>query len=678
MAKINMKHIQLAVPIDEGKKAVDFLQLKGVVELKEPQAVEGFDVFSTDSTVSQLERYCDTVQSALKILDKYAPEKSSLLAPLKGVPEIGLNEFLKKSDENDAVLSACYEICECEKRIAESKTAAARLESSREGIKPWLSLDVPMKYSGTKTVTAYIGTLPNDYTAESLTVALIPLLPENAGFECEIISHQKDRSCIFVICENGIKEEVLSALRSLGFAYPADPTKHPPRVRFDRLTAEIEKAEAMSGECLEKIKNYSSLREDIKFTCDALEIRCDKYKALSKVSAGNSIIFLEGFVPENQAEKLKTELEEKFTAAVEICDPSQEDDVPTLFENKPFAAAVEPITEMYSMPGKEDIDPNPVMAFFYYMLFGIMLSDAGYGLLMAIGCGIAKFSFKVKGKLKKTVDMYFWCGLATIFWGALFGSWFGDIITRAADQFFGIANIGAVWNQALGINLFKENIALWFEPVNNPTKLLLFSFLFGIVHLFFGVGASFVKMWKNNNKLGAFCDCIPVFLLIIGIAPIGANIIQAGCFGDDITSVSKWIALAGAVLVVATSGRDSKNIIGKLGLGLYGLYNTASGWLSDILSYSRLLALGLCTGVIATVINILGTIPDDKTAKAMLLVPVFIFGHIVNMAINLIGTYVHTNRLQYVEFFAKFYEGGGRCFTPLKTNTKYFNVREDK
>jgi V/A-type H+-transporting ATPase subunit I len=130
-------------------------------------------------------------------------------------------------------------------------------------------------------------------------------------------------------------------------------------------------------------------------------------------------------------------------------------------------------------------------------------------------------------------------------------------------------------------------------------------------------------------------------------------------------------------MLVLTAGRDSKNIVGKLGIGLYGLYNTASGWLSDILSYSRLLALGLCTGVIATVVNILGTIPDDKAVKLIMLIPVFIFGHVVNMAINLIGTYVHTNRLQYVEFFSKFYEGGGRSFTPLKANTKYYKVRED-
>ena len=146
---------------------------------------------------------------------------------------------------------------------------------------------------------------------------------------------------------------------------------------------------------------------------------------------------------------------------------------------------------------------------------------------------------------------------------------------------------------------------------------------------------------------------------------------------QTLTAIGKYVALVGAVLTVLTSGRSAKNIIGKLGGGLYGLYNTASGYLGDILSYSRLLALGLSTGVIATVINLLGTMPGNKVAKLILFIIVFLLGHTANIAINLIGTYVHTNRLQYVEFFSKFYEGGGRSFTPLKADTKHFRFKEE-
>ncbi len=684
MAKVKMKYLEVAAPFEESQRLLDHLQLCSVMELKPLDEIEGLDRLTTQKTVNLLERTKDTVQTALSILDKYVPEKQGLLAPLKGIPELTAREYGELADRADETAAVCHEICDCEKTVTQAKTDVARIEAARDAIEPWLPLDVPSSFKGTENTVAYIGTLPAEYTAESLETAMIPLLEGNEEYSAEVISHSKDRTCVFVLSFRDCAERVFSALRTLGFAYPSDPTRHPPKVRYERLAAEKERILAQSAESLERIKELASFRDDIKFACDYYSVRCDRYSALEQISASSNIIAFGGYVPAEKADALVGELEEKFSAACTLRGTEDDDDAPVLLKNRPIVAAVEPITEMYALPNGEDPDPNPVMAAFYYLLFGIMLSDAGYGLLMAIGCGIAKFKYKVGGKLKRTVDMYFWCGLATVFWGALFGSWFGDIIPRVAEQFFGINNLGQLINDSLGFTLFHgvtpetpASIALWFEPVNDPTRLLMFSFLFGIIHLFFGVGAGMFKMWKAGNKVGAICDCIPIYLMIIGIAPIGANVIKAGTFAASVTSVSKWIALAGVVMLVLTAGRDSKNIVGKLGIGLYGLYNTASGWLSDILSYSRLLALGLCTGVIATVVNILGTIPDDKAVKLIMLIPVFIFGHVVNMAINLIGTYVHTNRLQYVEFFSKFYEGGGRSFTPLKANTKYYKVRED-
>ena len=375
----------------------------------------------------------------------------------------------------------------------------------------------------------------------------------------------------------------------------------------------------------------------------------------------NRVFVLRGYIPEKRVEKVVGALEKSYTVAVEVTDPDQEtQDVPVLLENNAFAAPVESITEMYSLPGKDDIDPNPVMAFFYYVFFGLMLSDAGYGLLMVIAMLFAKAKLKLEPKMKKTVNMFLYCGISTMFWGTMFGSWFGDAPQVIAREFFG-KEIGST--------------AVWFEPVNDPMKLLLYSFLFGIIHLFVGLGVRFYMLWKDGKHLDAICDVVPVYLLVTGAAPLCAGIIID--VPTMLTTIGKYLAIAGAVLTVLTSGRSSKNILGKLGGGLYGLYNTASGYLGDILSYSRLLALGLSTGVIATVINLLGTMPGNKIVKLILFIFVFLVGHTANIAINLIGTYVHTNRLQYVEFFSKFYEGGGRSFTPLKANTKHFRFKEE-
>ena len=259
------------------------------------------------------------------------------------------------------------------------------------------------------------------------------------------------------------------------------------------------------------------------------------------------------------------------------------------------------------------------------------------------------------------MKMFFYCGISTIFWGALFGSWFGDIVPIIYTNFLG-----------------KEapNLALWFEPIKDPIKLLLFSFIIGICHLFLGLIVFGVMQWRKGDKVSAILDTVPIMMTVLGAAPLAGSIL-APDIPKIVMEIAKYLALAGVVLIVLTNSRSSKNILARLGGGLYGLYNIASGYLSDILSYSRLLALGLATGSIASVINMLGSMVQNPVVKAILLIVVFIVGHALNMAINVLGAYVHTNRLQFVELFSKFYEGGGKAFEPLTFNTKFFKFKEE-
>ena len=368
-----------------------------------------------------------------------------------------------------------------------------------------------------------------------------------------------------------------------------------------------------------------------------------------------------GYIPEKYADKFIKEFEGKFTCAISVYDLAEDEDAPVLLSNDGFAAPVEGITEMYALPGKHDIDPTSVMSFFYYFFFGMMLSDAGYGLVMVIGCALALKFMHLEDKMRKTLKMFLYCGISTVFWGAMFGSWFGDIVQVVAREFFG-KEIGS--------------IALWFEPLNDPIKLLLYCFAFGIVHLFVGVGANFYNQWRQGNKWDAIFDSIPVYLTVLGICPMGASILTT--VPPILSQIGGYVAIAGVVLLVLTQGRSSKTIVGRLGGGLYALYNTATGYLSDILSYSRLLALGLATGCIASVINLIGTMPENLTVKAIMLVVVFIIGHLLNLAINVLGAYVHTDRLQFVEMFSKFYSGGGKAFKPLTVNSKYYKFKEEQ
>lgn len=641
MAKLKMKCIELLAPLEQSKEIIDCLQRMGTVELTDCEESEALCKLSTGVTVSTFERYLAAAESAQKTLNKYAPQKKgliqSLMSSFGGRKVLEVSEYLKKADEADEILRKCYKINSLEADIREYAADNVRCRTAMDALEPWLKLDIPMKCKGTESTAVFVGSFPVQYDAQSLLEAIAGAAPEASEVDAQIISASAERTCAVVMCHRECEKEVFEALRVLNFAYPSDPTKHPPRVRYERLEKQTEQNKKDSEAAQAEIVKLADCCDDIGFVIDYFAIKKEKYAALERIAMTNRIFVLTGYIPEKRVSK-----------------------VVEMLENNAFVAPVEPITEMYSMPNRDDVDPNPVMAFFYYVFFGIMLSDAGYGVIMVIAMLIAKAKLKLEPKMKKTVNMFLYCGISTVFWGTMFGSWFGDAPQVIAREFFG-KEIGST--------------AVWFEPVNDPMKLLLYSFLFGIIHLFAGLAVRFYMLWKDGKKLDAFCDVIPVYLLVAGIAPLGAGIIID--VPQTLTNVGKYVALVGAVLTVLTSGRSSKNIIGKLGGGLYGLYNTASGYLGDILSYSRLLALGLSTGVIATVINLLGTMPGNKIAKLILFIGVFLLGHTANIAINLIGTYVHTNRLQYVEFFSKFYEGGGRSFTPLKADTKHFRFKEE-
>lgn len=312
------------------------------------------------------------------------------------------------------------------------------------------------------------------------------------------------------------------------------------------------------------------------------------------------------------------------------------------------------------MPGKDDIDPVPVMAFFYYLFFGMMLSDAGYGLIMVIATTFILNKFPIEGSLKQNLKLFQYCGISTFIWGALFGSWFGDLPQIIAKNFFGKE---------------IETTAIWFEPLDKPIKLLLFSFALGIAHLFWGLGVRFWILWKNGKKSNAIWDVLPVYLTILGIAPLGASVLTT--VNPIFLNVGKYIAILGVVLILLTAKRSSKNIFARVFGGVYGLYNTATGYLSDILSYSRLLALGLATGSIASVINLIATMPESKILKLIMLATVGIVGHGACLGVNLLGAYVHADRLQFVELFSKFYSGGGRKFQPFRINTRHIKFEKE-
>ena len=658
MAKIKLVRFEIAAILEESRRLIDFLRLCGTTELSTVPDADGLLSYQTDSLCESFERKSEKAEKCAEALEKYCKIKKPFLSSFSDCTEIELQDYRSVCDGADELMLVCDKINNLCEKISFENGEIIRQQTLIDYYKPWEKLDIPMSCVRTQNSSVFIGYFKEELSKDEIIARLASSAPEVDGVAAEVISSDKSQTCVCVFCFHEDKAAIEAALRENGFIKPDNPAKTLP-------SAAIGKCEKAIAECKDNIGKYSldiasfaSFYNKIRLLSEYYSNQAEKYRAVSRAATSERAIYLEGYVPERDSEQLKFEIERRFTAQMDVYEPDYEkDDVPVLLENKPFAAGVESISNMYSPPSNNDVDPNPVMSFFYYALFGLMLSDAGYGLLMVIAALVAKFKLKFSGERAKTVSFIFWCGISTMFWGALFGGWFGDLIPTICTHFLGMEK--------------GPDLAIWFTPVENSMKLLMFSFAFGLAHLYAGLAIRFYMLARRKQWLAAFSDVVPVMIFVAGFAAFGSSLLVQ--VSPAVKSVGTKLLLVGAILIVLTSGRSSKNILGKLGGGLYGLYNTATGYLGDILSYSRLLALGLVTGVIANVVNMLAAM----FSNVLLFVLVFLAGHTVNIAVNLIGTYVHTSRLQYVEFFSKFYEGGGRIFTPFRLNLKHFKIKED-
>lgn len=671
MAVMPMQRIGIYALKSRRKPILELIQRRGVVEIHAEKAEDAvFRQTDTAPAKARFENNTSTLQAALEALDKLEPEKKSLFAPLEGRTPIPLSRYEETAGAAGKTLRAASRVNALWKKCADDRAEILRLEAQIRMLEPWSRLDVSMRTTGTASTAAFIGSFPAEYTEEALKAEIARGAPEIDGVAVEVLSAGTQQTCAFLLCHasNGAKLEAF--LRSIGFTYPADRSKKPPQARMQDLNARIEKLRAEIDGAEAEIRTYAALRGAMQYTIDYFSMRIEKYDVLGRMWQSPHVFVITGYIPAESAPALEKELTEKFEAYVELETPAEDEDVPVKLKNNAFAAPVEGVLESYSMPGRKEIDPSTLMAVFYYFLFGMMLSDAGYGLLMVIGCGIALAKFKnMEESLRKFLKMFLYCGISTVFWGAMFGSFFGDAVTVIGKTFF---------------NVDIAIPALWFTPLNEPMRLLLFSFLIGVIHLFAGLGAQFYQLARQGLWKDAIFDVVFWYMLVGGgilyllSMQMFADMVSLGFTLPAAVGTAGAIAAGiGAVGIVLTAGRESRSPFKRLLKGLYGLYGVSS-YLSDILSYSRLLALGLATGVIASVFNQMGAMLGNSPAGVAVFVFAFLVGHTLNLGINVLGAYVHTNRLQFVEFFGKFFEGGSRKFNPFSAKTKYFKITEEK
>jgi len=471
-----------------------------------------------------------------------------------------------------------------------------------------------------------------------------------AGYYLEVIGEDTREANVLMIFHKDEEELASGLLKKYSFSKIILNYDGIPKKLIEDYRRKISELNHYINNIIEEIKSYAIHLEEFKMVYEYYENKLIRLKSMDLFLKSENIIAIEGHYPTENHDKflkvLSSALGEEYY--LEFSE-AQGEDVPILLKNNGVFSAFEPITAMYSMPRYKEIDPTPLFAPFYILFFGMMLSDAGYGVLMLLATGIALTRFNLDSDMRKTVRMFFYLSISTIVWGVLYGSYFGGAIKIPP---------------------------VWMTPDSDVGLLMIVSIAMGLIQIFVGLGIKAYILIRDGNPLAAFFDAGLWYFTLTGAIIWAVNALGAGetlGLSPQVVKVAGIITVISMISIVLTHGRGEKSIGGKLGTGFYSLYGI-TGYVGDLVSYTRLAALGLATGFIGSAFNIMVDMLGRSFFAIIFAAIIFTFGHIFNLLINALGSYVHTSRLQYLEFFGKFYEGGGKAFNPLKFTSQYYNI----
>ncbi|MBQ7835998.1 MAG: hypothetical protein IJ389_01960 [Clostridia bacterium] len=516
------------------------------------------------------------------------------------------------------------------------------LEVEINTLSPFIDTRFPIPAFNTAATSSVCGSFPSNTDYNLLLKELsklactVSLIYEDKYSKTVLVTSYKDdtEKVIGLIHSNGFTKTHAKASENEGFARG--------KIQYlnERLAQNKREIAALKKEASQKSRELLQL----KALYGVYASRLERLEARKLASTTESTVVLCGWVPEANTEKICLILD-GLECAYSLEDPSEQDNVPVLLINGRLPSVFEPVMTMYSVPLYGTYDPTVIMSFFYILIFGLMFADVGYGALLFFGSLLILKKAKLGYSTKKMLRMFMYCSLSCILCGALFGGYFGDIHNAVATGFLGIET--------------AISPALWFDMINDPIRFFTLSLGIGVLHLVAAMLIKFYILCRDGEVFSAFADVGSWLLLFTGIGVCFINL-----------NTGLIISVSGALALILTQGRHEKNLLLRLAKGVMSLYSIVS-YASDLLSYSRILALSLSSAIIAGVVNTLATMSGFSLLGIVLFIIVFTVGHALNIAVNLLGTYVHTSRLQYLEFFGKFFVGGGREFAPFKYSSKY-------
>lgn len=644
MPIIDMKKVFLLGHREERDTIFALLHELGSVQLEDVKNSAAWNEFSdllepeqSDLHETGLDNLLSEARYCLDFFQRHFPLRKSFVQQFTGSKlELSAQDFSNHISRIDQI-GSLYESC----RKAEEELARLRNEETQTNnliaeLSPWTDLDLPFEYLDNNSFSFMsLFSVPTDHLT-SIEESLAETVPLNY---LEVTNTDNEFAYIFVICLNEDKSELLSSFKDKAATMVDFSSLR--GTAADNITSLREQLNSINAEkdaVLDKVADLLEHRPMLMACFDYLDNEIRKKEAVSNLAVTENSFLLEGWVPVPVLEDLQKTMADKTETALLVArDPEPGESVPVLLHNSGPSDAYEVVTKLYSTPRRSELDPTPYLAPFFFVFFGICLSDAGYGVILALLALFVSRKLKLAGMGKQLLKLLFLGGISAIFFGILLGSYFGDLLQLPA---------------------------LWFDPLDDPMRMLFYCFGLGLIHIYFGMGLQAYRNIKAGHPLNAIFDQGFWFIFLNGLILL---------LLPEFASVGQWLAIGGAAGLILTQGRSQQGIIMKFLSGVLSLYNI-TGYLSDVLSYSRLLALGLATGVIASAINSMGGMIAGSIAGTIIMVLVLLGGHLFNIVISTLGSYVHTSRLQYIEFFGKFFEGGGKAFNPFNVKTSYVDI----
>ena len=575
-------------------------------------------------------------RAALAALDRFAPEKKGLFRKRQGVSRASFFD-----EENERQARAAAEAINADMhRLGEIESERTKNEALRASLAPWLAVDALLDSTDgvLSLLFGTVGATVTDDALRALSDSLSGLLTWQQA------SSDKTLRYLLIACHKSVKEQALSALRELGFSTVSFRGLCGTAEENDKkLEAALAALESERREIERRVERFGGNRETLLEASDRAAILLRREEAKSRLIETDKVFLLEGWLPADRCTALEKALE-PFTCAVETREPAEDEypQVPVQLRNNKLTRPLNMVTEMYSLPAYGTLDPNPLMAPFFILFYGIMMADMGYGLLMMIASVIISKKYRPKGTSGELFSLLGLCGLSTFIVGAMTGGFFGDFLT----QLVAIVSPGTVFT-----------LPKLFDPLDDLTMILIGSMALGLVQIITGMAISLIEKCKRKKILDAFFEEITWWIVFLGIALAvlkkGTAVLYLGCA----------LVLLGPIV----QGKGWGKLTGVFGL----IYNHVTGYFGDILSYTRLMALMLAGSVIAQVFNMLAAMPGNVVAFLI----ISMLGNAMNFGLNLLGCYVHDLRLQCLEFFNKFYVDGGKPFRPMTLDTEYVDLQ---